>query len=338
MADPKQVETLKASRWEWDVWVRRQGPDFRSDLSGADLNGMDLFTAKLRRANLSGADLSGANLEEANLEEAILSGADLSEASSIEASFIEADLSDANLSHAELTGTRLSGATLGETSFDPCDLSKTVGLEEVRHIGPSFVGPETLRASGGRLPEVFLRGVGWPERLIQYWPAISEEGIQFYSVFISYSSEDKPFAKLLHDRLQGEGVRCWLDEHEILPGDNIRDAIDQGIRRWDKVILVCSEASLTSYWVEEELKRALQKEERLRKQRKKKIGALVPLTLDDFVFNWDDGAAANLIERNIADFRNWEGSNSEFEAQLKRVIAAIRSDDGAMPPKPEPKI
>jgi hypothetical protein len=30
--------------------------------------------------------------------------------------------------------------------------------------------------------------------------------------------EDKLFARRLHDTLQGRGIRCWLDEKQMLPG------------------------------------------------------------------------------------------------------------------------
>ncbi len=45
--------------------------------------------------------------------------------------------------------------------------------------------------------------------------------IEFYSCFVSYSHADKSFARRLYDTLQGRGIRCWLDEHELLPGDDI---------------------------------------------------------------------------------------------------------------------
>ena len=42
--------------------------------------------------------------------------------------------------------------------------------------------------------------------------------------------------------LQSGGIRCWLDERQLLPGDDIYDMVDRGIRLWDKVLLCCSEA------------------------------------------------------------------------------------------------
>ena len=72
------------------------------------------------------------------------------------------------------------------------------------------------------------------------------QAIEFYSCFISYSHAEKPFAYRLHDTLQSRGIRCWLDEHQVLPGDDIYDQVDRGIRLWDKVLLCCSKESLTT--------------------------------------------------------------------------------------------
>jgi len=58
-----------------------------------------------------------------------------------------------------------------------------------------------------------------------------------------YAHEDKLFARRLHDALQGRGVRCWLDEKQMLPGDDIYEQVDRGIRLRDKVLLCCSRHS-----------------------------------------------------------------------------------------------
>ena len=42
--------------------------------------------------------------------------------------------------------------------------------------------------------------------------------------------EDKGFARLLYERLHERGIRCWLDEDQLLPGDDLHDGIDGGIR------------------------------------------------------------------------------------------------------------
>jgi hypothetical protein len=91
--------------------------------------------------------------------------------------------------------------------FGDVDLSSTKGLETVRHEGPSTIGIDTIIASRGKIPEVFLRGCGVPENIIQYIPSLVSQPIQFYSCFISHSHADKPFARRLHDQLQGIPMR-----------------------------------------------------------------------------------------------------------------------------------
>jgi hypothetical protein len=44
--------------------------------------------------------------------------------------------------------------------FVDVDLSTAIGLENVRHHGPSTIGIDTIYASEGKIPEVFLRGFG----------------------------------------------------------------------------------------------------------------------------------------------------------------------------------
>lgn len=74
-------------------------------------------------------------------------------------------------------------------------------------------------------------------------------------VFISHSTADKvrfiiPFA----ERLRKDGIDAWVDKWEILPGDSLVNKIfNEGIGQADKAIIVLSENSVTSRWVNEEL-------------------------------------------------------------------------------------
>ncbi len=131
-------------------------------------------------------DLSGANLTRVDLTEANLSGADLTEGS----------LNGAQLSEANLSGTNLDQVHLYHTNLNNLDLSTIIGLDTAKHIGPSSIGVDTLYKSKGTIPDVFLRGCGVPDSLIEYLPSLlgAMQPIQFYSCFISYSSKDHDFA------------------------------------------------------------------------------------------------------------------------------------------------
>jgi uncharacterized protein YjbI with pentapeptide repeats len=333
----------------------------RADLSRADLKRADLRRANFRRADLSGASLTEANLSGANLTEATLSRADLVAANLSGADLTgaqldwanlsgarlsRANLVRANLSRANLSEASLSRANLSEVSFTAnvwanTDLSEVKGLESVRHRGPSCIGIDTFFRSKGKIPEAFLRGAGVPDVFIQYAASLAGAPLEFYSCFISYSHANNPFACRLHDALQGRGIRCWLDEHHVLPGDSVHAQIDRGIRLWDKILLCCSEASLNNSWcVENEIQIALNKEKQLNKERGQKVLALIPLNLDGYLLSgkWQSGMSTHILTRLAADFTGWEGDNSKFEEQLEKLIKALRVDANARERPPKPRL
>lgn len=344
MANEEHLKILKQGVHVWNDW-RLNTPYEMPDLTEADLSGMNLTEAIFSDTNLSNAILIEANLDRANLTGANLTGADLNAVILRYSDLSNADLSNAeltmvDLTAADLTGTVLNGAKFGYTVLAELDLSSAVGLETVVHRTSSSLGIDTLYTSEGAIPEVFLRGFGLPELLIQYLPSLLEQPIQFYSAFISYSHKDQAFARRLHDSLQGRGVRCWLDEHQVLPGDKIHVEVDRGIRIWDKVLLCCSQASLTSWWVNNEVELAIQKEQRLYKERSQEVLALMPLDLDGFLRkgDWNSGWKGQITSRLAPDFTGWQRSHKKFEEQLERVVKALRADAGARGIPPQPKL
>ena len=122
------------------------------------------------------------------------------------------------------------------------------------------------------------------------------------------------------------------------PGDDIYEEIDRGIRFWDKVLLCCSQASLTSWWVDHEINKAFEKERRLMKERGAKVLALVPLNLNNFLSKWTSGKAEEVKSRLATDFIGWKRSNKKFETEFDRVLWALRADEGAREVPPASKL
>src|SRR5262249_17453059 len=271
---------------------------------------------KLNKANLNGTILCGANLAGAWLMEVNLAFADLSDAN-----LAEANLASANLTGANLANTNLSEAKLRETVFVNTNLITVQGLETCYLHVPSSLDHRTLTLSG-QLPLAFLQGCGlsyWEIEATKLYDQRLTSGhmidllycihhlrtdplIQFYSCFISYNHTDVVFARSLHDRLQRRGIRCWLDVHQMLPGDDLYTYIDRGIQRWDKILLCCSTAALTSWWVDHEIDLAFEKERDLMRTRGEKVVALIPLDLDGFLQKWSSGKAHQVRSRLAANF------------------------------------
>ncbi|MGH6846680.1 MAG: toll/interleukin-1 receptor domain-containing protein [Methylocella sp.] len=331
MADEKQVVLLRRGVAEWNAWCKEPNGGAidltRAHLSGAKLGGADLSRANLSYADLDGADLSGAylldaNLKGTNLRWADLSGADLGNANLIWANLSGGDISGAslfgaNLSEGDLSGANLHKAWLYGTVLGNVDLSNVTGLDTCLHDGPSIIDFRTLRRSGP-LPLSFLRGVGLPDSLIDYLPSLLNQPIQMYSCFISYSSKDQEFAERLHADLQNKGVRCWFAPHDLPIGAKTWDAIDQAIKLRDKLLLILSENSIASDWVEDEVNKAFA-EERDRKQL-----VLFPVRIDDTVMETSEAWARKLRDqRNIGDFRKWK-DHAAYQKGLERLLRDLK--------------
>jgi hypothetical protein len=132
-----------------------------------------------------------------------------------------------------------------------------------------------------------------------------------------------------------------LDEKQQLPGHDISRALERGIYLWDKVLLCASKNSLTSNWVEREIKTTFAKEEALRKERGKPVFKLIPLNLDGYMFTaqCDLGVLANEIRGvslRISGVGKTDGA--KFNDQVNRVIKALRADEWAIEQPPPSRL
>lgn len=78
-------------------------------------------------------------------------------------------------------------------------------------------------------------------------------------VFLCHSLLDKPIVRELYQRLNAEGwIDPWLDEEEILPGQNFELEIKKAVRAADVVIVCISTTSVTKDgYVQKELRNVL---------------------------------------------------------------------------------
>jgi hypothetical protein len=308
--------------------------DLRSmDLRGINLSGVYLHGINARLANLSDGDFSGSRIFSGDFRNAKLEGADFRKAHILGASFEHANLARAlfrearflevNLSYTDLGGADLTNAAITWINLAGIDLSEVRGLDTIRHSGPSSLGLDTIYRSKGKVSKQFLRGCGVPEEFIQYMHSLVAAPIDFYSCFISYSSLDHEFAEQLHSQLQSEGVRCWFAPQDLKTGDEFRTRIDESIRIYDKLLVVLSENSIRSRWVQKEVETAFEKE------RSRRGLVLFPIRIDDAIMETDKAWAADIRRtRHVGDFRGWKDSDF-FETALNRLIRDLKASANA---------
>lgn len=292
------------------------------DLPGANLVMADLFEADFSNANLYGADLSTAFLSRTKMNNAMLRAANFNGAGIFQVNFSDADLVEASFDHVNIEGAYFDKCSMGRTQFIDVNLSKCMGLETVEHIGPSAIDIATIYRSGGNIPGSFLRGAGIPEPFITNMKALvaAMSPIEFYSCFISYSSKDQEFAERLHADLRNKNVRCWFAPEDLKIGDRLRPSFDEAIRVHDKLMVLLSENSVSSPWVEKEVETAFEKE------RQEKRTVLFPIRLDDAVMETHEAWAADIRRgRHIGDFRDWKNHYS-YKKAFERLLRDLKAE------------
>ena len=146
--------------------------------------------------------------------------------------------------------------------------------------------------------------------------------IKYHSCFISYSSNDSEFAQLLYDDLQEHGVLCWFSPHDMGTGVPIRQTLDDQIRRTDKLLLILSEFSVKSHWVEKEVETAFEEEARSSEIK------LLPIRLDDSVMQTDNAWASDIRrQRNIGDFSLWKEPIG-YKRAFEQLLNALKIESG----------
>ncbi|MGE0128154.1 MAG: TIR domain-containing protein [Blastocatellales bacterium] len=136
-----------------------------------------------------------------------------------------------------------------------------------------------------------------------------------YDVYISYSSKDKPEVMELAKRLEGDGLRVWIDEWKLAAGDNWQQTIAEALQRSRVLIPVISANSVKSGWVEFEWGTALDK---LLNDTRRRI---IPVLLDD------TRVPLPLEQFFHVDWRQ------RSESQYRRLLDACRNSEAETEPK-----
>ena len=161
------------------------------------------------------------------------------------------------------------------------------------------------------------------EQLLAQISLAEVEVMHMLSTFISFGGPDEPFARRLHEALEKGGVKTFFFPEHAKPGEKLHRMMRTGINDYNRVILVCSEASLDRPGVMNELEEALQRE-----ARDGGAGCVIPVMIDDYVLTrWSPkqaDVAQAVRDRVVADFRGTMDDPIAFDKALQRLLAVLR--------------
>jgi formylglycine-generating enzyme required for sulfatase activity len=97
-------------------------------------------------------------------------------------------------------------------------------------------------------------------------------------IFLCHSSTDKPAVRELYQHLRADGFAPWLDEEDLLPGQDWQREIPKAVRNSDVVIVCLSRGSINKAgYVQKEIKFALD----VADEQPEDTIFLIPLTLEE---------------------------------------------------------
>jgi len=160
----------------------------------------------------------------------------------------------------------------GRTSYLPATLENIIQIVESGLRGIETFGIGGKRSRGyGRIRIYPLLDYGASQHSVEVH-RVCHKSIP--DVMISYSHADHKAARRLAADLTQNGLFVWLDEREILIGDDIHEKVGAAIKESRYLLVLLSQNSVQSNWVRDELNAGL--------TRQKKDGAVIvlPVILD----------------------------------------------------------
>jgi hypothetical protein len=130
------------------------------------------------------------------------------------------------------------------------------------------------------------------------------------TVFLCHATEDKPMVRSVALGLERYDIKCWLDEAEMKPGDNLLDKIENGIKTTDKFCIFLSPNSVKKTWVKRELQQALIKEF-------KSKDFIIPILL------FECEIPAYIEPKIYVDLRNWDSYGFSLESLAQAILGDI---------------
>src|SRR5262249_28775342 len=138
--------------------------------------------------------------------------------------------------------------------------------------------------------------------------------LQTSNIFISYSHTDAAFVDALERKLLNAGILYWRDIHHSVAGP-LEKQVDRAMRQNPTVLLVLSQHSVDSDWVQHEARTARELAKELNRP------TLCPVALDDAwkTSRWPARLREQIEEFNILPFDDWQDADA-LEAKFRNRL------------------
>jgi hypothetical protein len=134
-------------------------------------------------------------------------------------------------------------------------------------------------------------------------------------LFLSHASEDKPLIRDLYTRLKAIGLEPWLDEIDLVPGQNWKDTIQRQIQQSDYFLACLTSNSGKAGFLRKEFEYAL---ERYAVRRSNNI-SLIPVKLSPS--DIPDIQISSVTLRDFHWLEYW------IEGGVEKIIQIIRKQN-----------
>jgi hypothetical protein len=150
------------------------------------------------------------------------------------------------------------------------------------------------------------------------------------TIFVSYSSKDRPFALGLVKELQELGANVWIDQLGIGLGENWDNAIEEALEKSETFMLILSPTSVESPNVQDEVSIAINTNKKM-----------VPILIEEckLPMRWQRRQYADLAnnpDKAINDILTFLGLQEKASESLRKVLSLIGVSEA--PPKVVQKV
>ena len=135
-------------------------------------------------------------------------------------------------------------------------------------------------------------------------PKVKSEGY----VFISYSTKNQDYAEAALRLVKEDGISAWMAPYDIPAGSKYAHVINSAIKNCSCVLLLLSEQSQESEWVEKEIERAINYKK-----------TIISMHIDESQLN--DGFSFYLGNQQIVPIK----SINKNDSNIQKVLDAVRS-------------